>query len=373
MTEVFEKNRLAKKRIVVNEGGSGSSKTYSIAQLFVTKACEMTGKTFTIVRKTLPELKASAMKDFFSILKEQGIYTRYKHNKSDNTYSLHGNLIEFIGLDDPQKVRSRRRNYLWMNEGTELSLESFRQLSMRTEDQIFIDYNPSFQFHWIYDEVLPRPDCELIHSTYLDNPFLTEEIVKEIEGYRFADQNYWRIYGLGLRGVAESLIVTHWQYCDEMPEQYDLEGFGIDFGFNNPSAITRVVIKDQDAYWDELLYESHLTNPDLMDKMKVLGISGYIYPDIAEPARIEEFRRNQFNVHDTDKEVKAGLDSIKSRKLFITKRSVNLIKELRSYSWKTKDGKILDEPVKENDHLIDAGRYAQYAMTSRSKVGFERM
>ena len=313
------------------------------------------------------------MKDFFSILQQGDIYDRSQHNKSDNTYNLNGNLFEFIGLDDPQKVRSRRRHYLWMNEATELDLEAYRQLSMRTDIQVFMDYNPSFQFHWIYDEVLPREDCEVIHSTYRDNPFLPKEIIKEIEGYKNADQNYWRIYGLGLRGVAESLIITHWQYIDEMPETYDQEGFGVDFGFNNPSAVTRVLDKDKDFYWDELLYESHLTNPDLMQKMKELGISGYIYPDIAEPARIEEFRRNKFTIHDTDKDGKAGMDSIKSRKLFITKRSTNLIKELRSYSWKTKDGEILDEPVKASDHLIDAGRYAQYAMSSKSKVGFETL
>jgi len=315
------------------------------------------------------------MKDFLNVLKGLGAYKEDYHNKSDHTYKWPrtGTNIDFISVDMPTKVRSRRRDYLWLNEANEFTLEDWRQLSMRTSGQIFLDYNPSHQFHWIYDELEPRKDCLIIRSSYKDNPFLSREIVKEIEGYKGADKNYWRIYGLGLRGVAQTLIFTHWQYCDELPKNFDRMGHGIDFAFNKPTAITKVVEKDNNYYWDEILYQSHLKDPELIEKMKEAGIGEYdeMYPDPEDPKTIDELRTAGFNMLESDNSVLPGIKFIKSKKLYITKRSVNLIKELRSYSWKTKNEKILDEPVKENDHLIDAGRYAQYTMGKSGGVGLE--
>ncbi len=314
------------------------------------------------------------MKDFLNILKGLGAYREEWHNKSDHIYRYppRGNEIDFISVDEPTRIRSRRRNYLWLNEGNEFSLEDWRQLSMRTSEQIFLDYNPSHQFHWIYNELEPRKDCIVIRSTYKDNPFLPEEIVKEIEGYKDADENYWRIYGLGLRGIAEALVFTHWQYCDKLPESFDRLSYGVDFGYNNPSAITKVIEKDKDFYWDEKLYQSHLTNQELISKMKELEIGEYdeVYPDPAEPARIQEIKDAGFNVKETDNSVGPGIDFIKSRKLYITKKSVNLIKEIQSYMWKTKDGKILEEPIKQNDHLIAAGRYGEYSPSKETSFSF---
>lgn len=305
------------------------------------------------------------MRDFFNFLKEVKAYKEEWHNRSENIYKYKpsGTEIDFISVDEPIKVRSRRRNFLWLNEANEFKKEDYRQLSMRTDKQIFMDYNPSDLYHWVYD-LEKEENCVVIHSTYKDNPFLSPEIIKEIEGYKDKDQNYWRIYGLGLKGLAESLIYTHWEYCDKLPESYDRISYGLDFGYNNPSAIVRVVEKDDDYFWEEILYQSHLTNQELIGKMKELGITenDEIYPDVAEPARIQEIKDAGFNIRETKKDVRPGIDFIKSKKLYIVKRSVNLAKELRSYSWKVKDDKILDEPVAVNNHLCDAGRYAEYSM-----------
>lgn len=361
----YEEYASKKHRIIIGEGGTGSSKTVSLAQLFATIMMKERNVQLTIARKTMPALRATAMKDFFNVLKDLKIYREDWHNKSENVfrYPPTRSEVEFISVDEPTKIRSRRRHHLWLNEGNEFTLEDWRQLSMRTSGQMFLDYNPSNQFHWIYDELEPRDDCIIIRSSYKDNPFLSDRIIKEVERYKEVDENYWRIYGLGLRGFAQTLIFTHWQYCDRLPKEFDRMGYGLDFGYNNPSAITKVVEKDKDFWWDEKLYQSHLTNNDLINKLKkIVTEEDEIYPDMAEPARIAEIKRAGFNVLGSDKEVKAGIDFVKSRKLYITKRSINLIKEIRSYSWKTKDGKPLDEPVKENDHLISAGRYAEYTM-----------
>lgn len=366
---------------MANQGSTGSSKTYSIAQVLVTKAFEETGNTFTILRKSLPDLKASAMRDFFSVLNLYGLYNEKSHNKTDNIYWLRGNRFEFIGLDQPTKVRSRRRQYLWMNEVNEFSLEDWRQLSMRTEKQIFLDYNPSEEYSWLYDEVLTRDDCELIISTFRDNPFLNKDLVHEIESYRDKDPNYWRVYGLGQRGVSMTKIYPHWQYCDSMPEGGE-RIFGLDYGFNHPTALVEVRLKDEAIYADEKIYQRFLNNAERIALMKQLVESGeltfedYIYADSAEPEFIKEMQEAGFNVIGADKEqgsVHAGIDEIKKRAFYITKRSVNTIKEVKMYSWKTKQGEVpeKEEPVKIKDDAMDAIRYPVYSYYKSMPVVLE--
>ena len=148
-TKVFEKNFNATTRIVVNQGGTRSSKTISLLQLIIIKAFKNPGKVFSIFRKTLPALKGTAMRDFFDLLKDLNLYDVKYHNKSEHTYKLNENIIEFVAVDEPQKIRGRKRNYLFMNEANEFTFEDFQQLALRTTEQIFIDFNPSDEFHWL--------------------------------------------------------------------------------------------------------------------------------------------------------------------------------------------------------------------------------
>lgn len=362
-TEVFEKNWQAvknKQRVVVNEGGTGSSKTYSIAQIFLLLLINSNNIILTVARKTFPALRSTAMRDFFTILKQANLYNSNNHDKTNNTYTYRNNLIEFISVDDPARVRSRKRNFLWLNEANEFDLEDWRQLTIRTSGTIFLDYNPSYQFHWLYDEVLPRKDCLLIPSTYKDNPFLSDEVIKEIEHYKEIDENYWRVYGLGLRGKTESTIYKNWDYCDKLPEEGDV-AFGLDFGYNNPTALLKVVLRDEGWYAEEKLYARYLTNSQLIEKLEELKIPKQkeIYCDTSEPQRIVEIQNAGYWALPADKDVSKGIDTVKSRKLFITKNSLNLISEIKRYSWKQKiDGKFSDEPVNVYNHIIDALRYA---------------
>jgi phage terminase large subunit len=371
-TSVFEKNYseyTKNTRLIVNQGGRGSSKTWSIAQLFLLMLVSQKNILLTVARKTLPALKATAMRDFLEIMKQEGLYREENHNKSDHTYKYRNNEIEFISIDQPQKVRGRKRHYLWLNEANEFAFEDFRQLNMRTEKQIYMDFNPSDEYHWIYDHVLTRDDAVLIKSTYLDNPFLDTSIVKEIERLRALDPNYWRIYGLGERGISEMKIYSHWQYCDKLPNNPDEIIYGLDFGYNNATALVKVVIRDQNIFTQELIYKSYLTNAQLIEEIKIhIKGSDIIYADCAEPQRIEEIRKAGFNIKPADKEVEKGIDAIKTRNWYITKDSVNTLKEVKSYSWKEKDGKALDEPVKVNDHLMDAIRYAVHTHFLKPKV-----
>lgn len=305
----------------------------------------------------MPSLKASAYRDYIEVLRSLDFFNEANLNKSELIYRIGNSETEFISVDEPQKIRGRKRVDLWINEANELSYEDFRQLLLRTTGQVFIDYNPSDEFHWIYEHVIPRDDCDFIKSTYLDNPFIEKSIIKEIELLKDVDPNYWKIYGLGERGMSESKIYSNWDLCDNFPDGCDII-YGLDFGYNNETALVKVGIKERDIYVQELIYEKHLTNADLIEKIKKLEINGLIFADSAEPQRIEELIRAGISVRPTikDGKVKLGIDLIKTYKIHITKESVNGQKEIRSYSWKTdRDGKVLDDPVKVNDHFCFSG------------------
>lgn len=370
-TVVFEKNYEAKTRLVVNEGGSRSSKTYSLAQLFYTKMKEEKDILISVVRKTTPALKATAYKDFLDVLKSNNIYNEDNHNKTDMTYKIGSNEIEFFSCDEPQKMRGRKRDYLWENEANELSYEDHKQLSMRTSKQIFMDYNPSETFHWIYDHVLTRNDVTVIKSTFRDNPFLEVEIIKEIERYKETDENYWRIYGLGERGVPQATIYPKYFLCDELPEDGE-EIYGLDFGYNHPTSLCRIKLKDDDVYCEEIIYESGLTNAQLIKKMDSLDIKKnvIIYADHEDANRIKEISDAGYWIEKANKSVKDGIDSLITRKKYITKASIHGIKEFQMYKWKQKDERVLDEPVKLNDDFLDSLRYGVYSHITKQFIGF---
>ena len=362
-SNIFKKNWNANTRIVCNQGGTRSSKTYSILQLIVLKCLQETDKTWSICRKTFPALKATAMRDFIEILNHLGLYDYRLHNKSESTYNLNGNLIEFLSVDEPQKIRGRKRNYLFLNEANEFSFEDWRQLSLRTTEQIYIDFNPSDEFHWLYDKIITRDDCTFIQSTYLDNPFLQPETIKEIERLKI-DDNYWRVYGLGEKGVSMSTIFRNTKLIDKIPDEAKFVAYGLDWGFSSdPTTLIEVYVFDTNLYLNELIYETNLTNQDLGQKMQDIDIqrNDEIVADSAEPKSIEEIYRMQFNIKPSKKggdSVRVGIDIMKRYIINITKRSINTIKEFRNYKWKQdKNNVVLPVPVDAYNHAVDAVRY----------------
>ena len=360
-TNVFHKAFKSDTRITCLQGGTRSSKTYSLCQLFIVKALNETGKVFTICRKTLPALKGTAYRDIINLLKELDLYSEEYHNKSELSYSLNGNLIEFISVDQPQKIRGRKRDYLWLNEANEFTYEDYQQLILRTTDKIYLDYNPSDPYSWIYEKVITRDDCTFFKSTYKANPFLDKDTIAEIERLKDLDPDYWQVYGLGEIGSVQTMIFRKFELVDEV--QGRLVGYGLDFGFtNSPSALVAVYISDDNLYIKEMLYEKRLTNTDLANKLREFKIDrqSEIVADSAEPKSIEEVYRSGFNIKPAKKGagIHLGIDIMRRYKLHITKDSLNAIKEFRSYKWATdKNGDVLNTPVKVNDHLIDATRY----------------
>ena len=364
-TIVLQKNLNATTRIVVNQGGTRSSKTYSLAQLIILRALQEQGKVYTICRKTLPALKSSAYRDFFNILEHHNLYNPNKHNKSELTYKLNNNLIEFISVDMSDKVRGRQRQVLWMNEATEFTMDDFVQLSLRCTENIYLDFNPSDPYSWIYDKVMTRDDCTFIKSTYLDNPFLPEETIKEVERLKNLDSNYWQIYGLGDMAQPTETIFRQFEICNNVPNEAELTAIGLDWGYSNdPTAIVEVHRLNDDLYINELLYSKGLTNQDIAEKLRELNITRQteIIADSAEPKSIEEQYRQGFKIKGAKKgadSINMGIDVLRRFKLHITKNSTNALNEFKYYKWLTdKNGHIVNKPAtNQQDHILDAVRY----------------
>lgn len=364
------------KRIVIEQGGARSGKTYNILLWLIFSYCkENRGKTISIARKTYPALRASAMRDFISILSNYGLYEEKYHNKSNGEYILFGNLVEFLSLDQPQKVRGRKRNVLFINEANELTIEDWRQLSIRTTDKIVMDYNPSEEFHWIYDELIPREDSDFFQTNYRDNPFLEQSLVDELERLKDIDENYWRVYGLGERGQSKA-VIFQFQQVKQIPSTARLLAYGLDWGYSvDPTAVVASYIDGENLYFNEVLYQTGMTNADIAKSLANAGIDrrDVIYADSAEPKSITDLHRFGFNVKPTTKgadSINAGIDLLKRYRLHWTESSINGIKEMRNYKWADdKNGKLLSKPVDAFNHTMDAMRYATYNSLNRPTYG----
>lgn len=371
--KVFHSLQTSKKKIIAHQGGTRSGKTYNILLWIIFEYCNLnTEKVITICRNTFPALRSTVMRDFFDILKKHNLYREEEHNKTNSEYKLFGNLIEFVSLEAPQKVRGRKRDLLFCNEANELTLEQWQQLLFRTEGRIIIDFNPSDEFHFIYDKVLERDDCDFYITTYKDNPFLDPLLIEEIERLQYTDEQYWQIYGLGLRGISKATIFTFTE--GKRPEDAELVGYGMDIGYSvDPSSLVEVYKKDYTLYCKELLYRTMMTTADLHNFLKQQSINQYIYIDSAEPRLIEELRRMGNMVRPTIKgqdSIRAGIDLLKRYKLVLDPESHNLIREMRNYKWEEdRTGKLLNKPRQGNDHAIDSLRYATYNVLSRPNYG----
>jgi len=384
-TKLFKVISESNKSVKILQGGMGSSKTYQILIYIIWNSLyTWQNETIDMIRRTMPAMSMGAMKDFFDILKKLGIYDAKYHNKTHNTYSIKTNTIRFYASDDEKKVRGPRRDRSYFNEVLEMKRMDVLQIMKRTRQENLFDYNPSEEFHWFYDDILTRKDITFHVSTYKDNPFLSANERKEIEMLKDTDKNLWRIYGLGERGVTEAIIYPNWHYSvnrggrDISFEEFEGEAlYGLDLGFNHPCALVRVKYTDKGFLSDEILYKKELTGEMLADemdklvKLKKLKYTSEIRVDNARPEIIRTLRERGFNVHSTKKgpgSVLQGIDFIKRQKHYITKTSVNSVKEIRTYRWKMdKDDHIIDDPVKVRDDLMDAIRYALEPKIRRRK------
>ena len=357
----------SKSTVNVLYGGAGSGKSYTMAQFLIFYKLAEGNKRILITRKTNPALKISAYQLIISLLREYNI--PFALNKADQTVKVGSSEILFKSMDDPEKIKSAEFNYIWMEEATEFTLDDYRQLRLRLrrqtdkKNQIFLTFNPISKNNWVYKEFFEtkHKDVAILKTTYKDNGFLDKEYVQTLENLINEDEAYYRVYALGEFVSLKGMIYSNYEIISEIPDHFDEVIYGLDFGYNNPTALIKIGILDERLYILDEMYERGLTNADLIDQLRriVESTNSSIYADSAEPNRIEEIRRAGFNIYPANKSVKDGIDFVKRHRLYIHASCTNVIKEIESYKWKKdKDGNVLEEPIKFMDHAMDAIRYA---------------
>lgn len=368
-------------RYLVLKGGAGSGKSVFIAQKILIRCVQSPPHRFLVLRKVDKTIRESVWKLFITLVSDMGMTEAVTVNKTERTIRFkNGSEIIFAGLDDPEKIKSIAGiTGIWMEEATEFTQGDFNQLDLRLRGlghdykQICLSFNPIDHRHWLkkrfFDQIVPN--AMVISTTYLDNAFIDDEYHVKMQSLKDEDEVLYNVYALGEWGVPMAgLIYKDWKVFSKAPEGDTV--YGLDFGFNSPSALVRVDLHDERIYAEQLMYKTGLTTSALVEALQEFNIGhAPVYCDNAEPDKIEELYNSGFNVFPADKNVTEGINKVKSMPMFIHEASDELKKELATYKWaQDRSGILLDKPVKFNDHLLDAMRYAVYTHTKHySGVG----
>jgi phage terminase large subunit len=302
------------------------------------------------------------MRDFKRILQAHRYWKDSRWNATDSIYTFEtGSQLEFFSSDNGDKLRGARRDRLFINEANNVTFDAFQQLEVRTNEFVYLDWNPTTEF-WYYTDVKgKRDDVDEVTVTYKDNESLSPSIRRSIE-QRKNNKQWFQVYGLGQLGEIESRIYTGWQIIDEVPKEARLEKYGLDFGYtNDPTAIVAIYYFNNGYILDEITFQKGLSNKEIADILK--GQSAALtVADSAEPKSIDEIKSYGIKIIPSVKgpgSVLQGIQYVQSQNISVTKRSTNVIKEYRNYIWMTdKAGKIINEPDHLYSHSMDAIRYA---------------
>ena len=373
VNDCYRRDLLFNGRYLVLLGGAGSGKSYFATQKLIMRAMQSKHR-FLVLRKVERTIRESVFKLFTSVIIEENLSEIVSINKTDKTIKFkNGSEIIFAGLDDPEKIKSIAGiTGMFMEEATEFSEADFDQLDLRLRGmgmdykQIIVAFNPIDHRHWLkrrfFDTTLINARCN--KTTYLDNAFIDDEYKLKMSQLKEQDENLYNIYALGNWGVPmKGLIYKEWKVYSRKPKG-DIV-YGLDFGYNAPSALVKVTFDDEQLYVEELLYEAGLTTYQLVERLREYELGeNPVYCDAAAPDKIEELYNSGINAQPADKNVTEGIEKVKSMPLYIHEYSENLKKELQTYKWsQDKSGILLDKPLKYNDHLLDAMRYAVYTHT----------
>lgn len=379
-TTAIDKIRKLTKRKKVIQGGTSAGKTFGILPILIDRAIKEPNLEISIVSESVPHLRRGCLKDFLKIMELTHRFNSEHFNKTHLKYTFNnGSYIEFFSVDDDSKLRGARRNILYINEANNVTYEAYLQLSIRTNKDIYIDYNPTHRF-WAHNEILKEEDSELIVLTYKDNEALDESIVKQLETNRDKGKtssywsNWWNVYGKGEIGTLEGVIFDEWTEIDKIPDEAKLICYGMDFGFtNDPSSLIGLYKYNDEIIVDEVFYRKGLLNSEISNILKSEGIVGEVFADSSEPKSISELKRYGHNVKGVTKgkdSIMFGINILQQNPLLVTKRSVNLKDELTKYNWKKdKEGNTLNVPIDSHNHAIDAMRYGAMMKLGKRTTG----
>ena len=347
-------------RVTHHIGGTRSGKTYALLQWCIVKALS-NKETITIVRKTIPSLKRTVMKDFKDIMQSLGVWNENDWNITDRIYTFYTeSVIQFISTDDADKLRGLKSTILWLEETNEIDAESYFQLQIRTTGPIILSYNPTiYPYHWLRE----MQDCTRYFTTYKNNPYLDRSLKEAIEELRTTNPKAWQVYGLG-EYVSNEKAIFQFNTIEWLPDDAEFVAFGLDFGYSSdPTALASIWKFNNELYIVEHCYEKGMVTKDIVTMLKgVVKGREEIWADSAEPRLIEELYREGFNIKPVIKgkdSINFGIQVMQNYTINIPKTCQNLINEFYSYEWSSdRFGKQLDKPVDYMNHLIDAARYA---------------
>tara|TARA_B100001175_G_scaffold317393_1_gene334120 strand:- start:5876 stop:7045 length:1170 start_codon:yes stop_codon:yes gene_type:complete len=368
VTTAIKKLSKLNKRNRVVQGGTSAGKTFGIIPLLIDHAIKNSNKEISIVSESIPHLRRGALKDFLKIMMSTNRYIDGMFNKSLLKYQFtNGSYIEFFSIESADKLRGARRNILYVNEANNIPFDAYNQLAIRTNETIWIDFNPTSSF-WAHTELQNTEDTDFIKLTYKDNEALPQTIIKDIEKARLKAttstywKNWWTVYGLGEIGSLEGACIPDWKQID-LPHEARLLCYGMDWGYSNDPTTLIAMYKYNDSFiFDEVIYKRGMLNTEISALLKSYEVDNIIYADSAEPKSIAELNSYGHTVLPCMKgrdSIVYGINLINQNEIYITSRSVNMIKELQNYIWlQTKDGETLNKPIDAYNHCIDAMRYA---------------
>lgn len=354
------------KRKKVIQGGTSASKTYGILSVLIDKCCKKPNLEVSVVSESIPHLKRGALKDFLKIMRWTGRFIEDHYNISDRKYTFaNGSYMEFFS---PESILGSRRNILYINEAPNISYSDYHQLSVRTSDEEFIDFNPSKEF-WVQTELIGDENVDFLKLTYLDNearPPNVDEDMRQAQLKALTSkywENWWKVYGLGELGTVEGVIFGEFKPCLTFPLDCKWVCYGMDFGYtNDPTTLIKVGFKEGQLYLEQLIYQTGMLGVDIHNKLSELKIGrAEIFADNSDPRLIEELRRKGWNIRgEAKKGIALGIDLIKRQSVNIVTDSIELINEWRGYSWKF--DKALnrytnDEAEDDLNHCCDPVRY----------------
>lgn len=354
-----------RRRVRIVQGGTSSSKTFSILPLLINYATTHPNSEISIVSESVPHLKRGVIRDFKKIMQWTGNWKEEQYNRSSMTYNfVNGSFIEYFSVDNPSKLRGARRHILFVNECNNVDFESYQQLAIRTSKFIYLDFNPTGEF-WVNTELENAKDSQKVILTYLDNEAAPKAAVDEIlkaKAKAETGNKYWKnwfdVYGLGLQGKLSGAIYENWELG-----KFQTIGktvLGQDFGFSNdPSTLLKTNIdkKNKIIYVEECFYLTKLTATQLGDLNAKHAGKDLIVADSADPRLIDSLKQycNIVPAIKGQGSIVYGIAMIQDYKLVIDPESKNLINELKNYVWLEKKSQT---PISKFDHLLDALRYS---------------
>lgn len=389
------------KRYIVMKGSAGSGKSVDTAQNYILRLMKDKGRNLVCIRKsditnrdsTFAELTGAVYRMFGD---KADRYWQINMSPLKLTCRANGNQIIFRGMnDDKQREKLKSITFqkgkltdVWCEEATELTQADLEIIDDRLRGelpdgqfyQIRLTFNPVNKNHWIKKVFwdLPDPNVLCHHSTYQMNRFIDDAYRQRMERRKIVDPEGYQIYGLGEWGEIGGLILHNWEVKEISQDPVDYDDFanGQDFGFNHANVILPVGIKDDDLYITKELYEFEKDTNELIGIAERLGIDRrkQMWCDSAEPDRIKMWQKAGFRAKGVDKggsagSVKAQIDWLKQRKIYVHPSCVNTIKELQQWKWKKDDrtGEYLDEPVSFQDDAMAALRYSVEGWRKKKK------